>query len=167
MRPVSCRWSANSVCDVKLYLGRGTHAQPWRSALTMKAWSIPSKRLNTSSLSRLNPHWRVVAGSRPTACGASDASRFHSRGNVRAQQKMVEAKAGVPLPAVPHVVPERIDAFVAMRFTQRVGPALGHQPCISSATSTGSREAGSHVRLALGVEVPRDRRRHRGGARAA
>ena len=37
---------------------------------------------------------------------------------------MIDAQAGIALPAVAQVVPERIDARVGMQFAQRVGPAL-------------------------------------------
>src|SRR5262249_40141093 len=63
---------------------------------------------------QLDPHRRVVAGIWLATHRALDLRALQSLRKLRAQQNMVEPQAGIARKSVPHVVPERVDARVAM-----------------------------------------------------
>ena len=46
---------------------------------------------------------------------------------------MVEAQAGIALPALAQVVPERVDALIAVQFAYGIRPTLLDEPCICRA----------------------------------
>src|SRR4051794_3022257 len=43
---------------------------------------------------------------------------------MRTEENVVDAQPRIARPAIPHVVPERIEALILMSHTDRVGPAL-------------------------------------------
>src|SRR5690606_33930308 len=82
----------------------------------------------------LYPRRRVVAGAFPAAHLAVDAAALELAHEIFAEEEVIEAQARVPLPAVPHVVPERIERrLVRIEPAQRVGPALLEQRSIGGA----------------------------------
>ena len=72
----------------------------------------------------------MVASPWPAACPSIDAGFAEAWPKLGAQQKMIEAKASIALPAVPQVMPKRIDAILAVKFADRVRPSLLEQPRI-------------------------------------
>jgi hypothetical protein len=71
---------------------------------------------------RLSPHGTVNIGS---------DERWRKGG---AYQQMVESQTRIACPPIPHVVPERVHALLAMQVTDRIGPALLHKARIGGAT---------------------------------
>ena len=57
-----------------------------------------------------------------------DAARGEPIGQIRAEKQVVEAQAGVPLPAHALVVPEGVEALLRVELTQCVGPAAADEP---------------------------------------
>src|SRR5450755_3069937 len=87
----------------------------------------------------------MVAGSWPTARCSVDAGRTKPGCKCRAEQQMVDTEAGVALPSMAQVVPERVDALVAMQLSQRIRPTLLEETRVGEAT----------LWLDEGVVVPR------------
>jgi hypothetical protein len=61
---------------------------------------------------------------RLSAGRAIDAGGFQFLREIRAQQQVVDAQAGVAFEGIPPVFPEGIDALLRMFLADRVGPAL-------------------------------------------
>jgi hypothetical protein len=57
----------------------------------------------------------------------TDARVLQAGGDRRAEQQMIKAKAGVSLPAIAQVVPECVDALIAVQFADGIRPALTDQ----------------------------------------
>ncbi len=76
---------------------------------------------------QLDPDRRVIAGLFPAARGPVDAGGRQLRRQRRAQQRMVDADAGVALERVPPVRPKSVDALVRVERADGVGPALPDQ----------------------------------------
>ena len=87
----------------------------------------------------------MIACTFPAANVAVTSGRFKTVRQGRAQQQVIEAQSGIALPAVTHVVPERIDALAGMQRAQGVGPALLDQ----------ARILGAALRLHQRVVIPR------------
>ena len=71
-----------------------------------------------------DPDRRMIARPWPAPHRPIDAPRLHSRRKVGAQEDMVEAKAGIPLPPIAQVVPECVDPRLAVHLAQGIRPAL-------------------------------------------
>src|SRR4029077_15142153 len=88
--------------------------------LCRAARTLPRLRL----LAQLDPRRGVIAGAFVPADPAVDAGREEALCRLRAQQQMIDAQPRVPLPAVSHVVPERIHRRVGMEHADCVDPPL-------------------------------------------
>src|SRR5918995_655079 len=86
--------------------------------------SGPGGPRSGKSLAQLDPGGGVVAGALAAALLAIDAAFLQPRAERRRQQKMIDAQAGVALPAPPLVVPEGVHRLVGEQGSERVGPAL-------------------------------------------
>ena len=75
----------------------------------------------------------MIAGVRLAAHAAIDPGFDQARAQVGRQQDLVEPQAGVALPALPHVVPERVHRRVRMERADGVDPALCKQALIGGA----------------------------------
>ncbi len=69
----------------------------------------------------------MVTGFFQVAHPAVHACIAQGRGQHRIEQQVVDAQAAVARPVLAEIVPERVDAGIAMDLPQRVGPALGQQ----------------------------------------
>jgi hypothetical protein len=75
----------------------------------------------------------VIAGLLPASRRTVDSGRLERFRQQRAEQRMVNADAGVALERVPPIMPEGVDPLVGMKLAQRVGPPLRDQLAISLA----------------------------------
>src|SRR6476620_6963387 len=105
---------------------------------------------------QLDPHWRMVAGLFPAAYVAIDARRLEARRELRAQQKMVDADAGIALEGVAKVIPEREDLLAGIKLAQRVGPPLVDELAIRRARLWKEERVLDPVFRLLRVELRRD-----------
>src|SRR6185437_1546122 len=76
---------------------------------------------------KFDPGRRVVARLLPAAHAAVDARRVQTCGGGRAEQKVIDAQAGVARVSVPKIVPKGVDALAGMKGAQSVGPTLRDQ----------------------------------------
>src|SRR4029077_3786814 len=76
----------------------------------------------------LGPGRRVIARFLPAAYVAIDPRLAQSPGEGRIQQQVIDAQSGIALVSVAEVVPERIDLLFGMQGTNRIRPALPHEP---------------------------------------
>src|SRR5206468_4288338 len=77
------------------------------------------------SSAELHPRRRVVARLFLRPCPFVDASASEAVGRLGRAQQVIDAEAGVALPAAGGVVPEGVElVLVGVEGTQRVGPAL-------------------------------------------
>src|SRR6476469_7619498 len=88
------------------------------------ALSRASRSTATSRDVEIDPHRRVIARLFPATGVAIDTRRLQGFRERRAEQRMVDADAGVSLERVSPVMPECVDSLVAVEMAQRVGPAL-------------------------------------------
>jgi hypothetical protein len=66
----------------------------------------------------------MIACAWPAADFAIHTGADQSFGDARAHQQVVKPEAGIALPAVAQIVPECVDALIAVHFADRVGPSL-------------------------------------------
>lgn len=74
-----------------------------------------------------DPGRRVIAGLFPTAHLPVDTRRDETLRYGWAEDQMIDAKARVPDPRIPEIIPEGVDPFTRMKRAQRIGPALREQ----------------------------------------
>ena len=70
----------------------------------------------------------MIAGSFLPAHRAVDTAGCEPAGQVRAEQQVVEAQAGIALLAHAAIVPEGVERLLRVELAQRVGPAAADQP---------------------------------------
>src|SRR5436309_3435042 len=73
---------------------------------------------------QLYPGRRVIAGLGLAAHPAVHARLKQARRELTGQQQVVDAQAGIALPVLAEVIPEREDRLVGIELPDRVGPAL-------------------------------------------
>ena len=74
----------------------------------------------------------------PTPYRPIDPRRFETGGKVGAEQDVIEAQAGIPLPSAPQVVPECVDALFAMHLAQSMLEKAGVGGALSGWTKASS-----------------------------
>ena len=79
----------------------------------------------------------------PTPHRPIDPRRFETGGKVGAEQDVIEAQAGIPLPSAPQVVPECVDALFAMHLAQSIPPALLEKAGVGGALSGWTKASSS------------------------
>src|SRR6516165_419216 len=88
--------------------------------------SLPRFRA-PANMSEFDPSWGVIAGLFPTAHLPVDIRRDETLRYGWAVEQMIDAKARVPNPRVPEIIPEGVDPLDRMKRAQRIGPALREQ----------------------------------------
>ena len=78
-------------------------------------------------MSEFDPGRRVITGPFPTAHLPVDIRQDKTLRYGWAEEQMIDAKAHVPGPRIPEIIPERVDPFTRMKRAQRIGPALREQ----------------------------------------
>src|SRR5215207_4247236 len=113
----------------------GSAPLQWRSWTVLSAKDAPLEwRAPGKDLTQLDPGGGVVAGAFAAAFLAIDAAFLQSRAERGRQQKVIDAQAGIALPAPPLVVPEGVHRLVGEQGSERIGPALGDQLGIGRAS---------------------------------
>ena len=77
-----------------------------------------------AGISEFNPGRRVITGLFPTAHLPVDIRHDKTFRYGWAEEQMIDAKARVPGPRIPKIIPEGIDPFTRMKRPHRIGPAL-------------------------------------------
>ncbi len=156
--------------DALIEAGAGQNQAP--TPLTLRAG-----RLSDALILQLDPGRRVVGGFLAAAILLVDTGIEQPVGRLRAQQQMVDAKAGVALPAAGGIVPKGVDGAFRVAGADRVGPALvedgpeggaafrlhqrvvGHRPSREDIVRVVARDhvpvARQHRRLLLGEQLQR------------
>src|SRR5271156_2788878 len=80
-----------------------------------------------AGMSEFDPDRRVIARLFPTAHLTVDIRRDETLRYGWAEEQMIDAKACVPDPRIPEIIPEGVDPFTRMKPAQRIGPALRAQ----------------------------------------
>ena len=75
----------------------------------------------------------MIAGARQSPHPRINPGVAQARGERGAEQDVIEARAGVSLPRLSQVVPERVDGLIRVCRFDRVGPALPEQLMVESA----------------------------------
>ena len=119
----------------------------------MPAGAAPAVALAPSAgagISAADPGRRVVARPSRGRAPRGRRRRRRRRGARRAEQQVVDAQAGVALPAVAEVVPEGVDAARrGCSVADRVGPALRRAGAGSAARLSGCSSASSRHDVGL------------------
>ncbi len=111
------------------------------------AWSCPASAL-FARVRQLHPNRRMIACARLAANLAINPGPLEPVREQRTEQQMIKAQSGITLPAMPHVMPEGVDALARIDNAQAIGPSLFHQLRIGRAA----------FRLYKGIVVPGFRR---------
>src|SRR5690349_15532010 len=85
------------------------------------------------SIFDVGPDRRMVAGIRPAPDMPIDARRLQLLRQRLAEKDVVDPKASIGLPALPEIIPERVDRLVGMLLANGVRPPLLEQPRIRRA----------------------------------
>lgn len=75
----------------------------------------------------------MITGMRFAPHPGIHARVFKVRGEHRVQQEMVNAQAGILLPVLTEIIPERIHALLRVQVPHRVDPALGQESLVALA----------------------------------
>ena len=92
-----------------------------------RAGPTSSSGFASGGFAQLDPCRGMIAGAFPAADLAIDTGGGQPLGRLRAQEEVIDAQPGVPRPAVPHVIPERVHRRVGMQRADGVEPAVVEQ----------------------------------------
>src|SRR5947208_15360069 len=81
----------------------------------------------------LDPRRRVVARLGKTAHPRVHAGVHQARGELPAEQQVIDAQPRVALPVLAEVIPERVDRLVRMPRAERIDPSLLQQALVALA----------------------------------
>ena len=75
----------------------------------------------------------MIAGLLSSSHVTIDAGTLQTLFQIGAEQNVIDAEPAIALPALPHVVPERVHRFFGMERANGVGPALREKVLIRGA----------------------------------
>jgi diketogulonate reductase-like aldo/keto reductase len=104
----------------------------------------------------LDPRRGMIAGLLQRPDVPVDARGLQPRGELRAQEQVVDADAGVPGEGVPEIVPEGVDLLTREHRAQDVCPALGEQPPVSLAGLGEEERVVDPPLRPVGIQLGRD-----------
>src|SRR5688500_903426 len=74
-----------------------------------------------------NPHRGMVARFLPASNIMVDTRRNQAFVQRWIEQEMIDTQAGISPVGIPEIVPKRVDCFVRIKFSYRIGPTLVYQ----------------------------------------
>src|SRR5574338_620819 len=80
--------------------------------------------INCLAIRQLYPHRSMIAGFFPTPYVAVNAGAGKAAAQLRAEQEVINAQAGIPAVCITEIIPKCIDLFIRIKLAYGIRPSL-------------------------------------------